>query len=172
MNRKIFLLLLLFSPGFYLFAQQQAMNEIRFDTAAKQQILIGLCNREGLNSEIFGQYFRDEYDHYSEDPQAGELIGQNIKGADITIVMATWCDDSRQQVGRFYKVLDNAGYPADKVTLVCVDKKKKGGPVSLEGMDIQKVPTFIVYRHGREEGRIIETPEKSLEQDLLMIIQK
>ncbi len=165
-------MLLLLFPGFHLVAQQQKMNETLFDTATKQQILLGLCNREGLNSDIFGQYFRDEYDHYAEDPETGKLVADNIREADITIVMATWCDDSRQQVGRFYRILDDAGYPSDKVTLICVDKKKKGGTVSLEGMDIQKVPTFIVYRHGREEGRIIETPSATLEKDLLMIIQK
>ncbi|HTX89201.1 MAG TPA: hypothetical protein VMC08_09450 [Bacteroidales bacterium] len=172
MNKTFLTLMVFLTSALPLFAQQGSLNETRYDTAAKQQILIGLCNREGLNGEIFGQYFKDEYDHYQEDPEIAGQIRRNIAGTEILIVMATWCGDSKEQVGRFYKILDNAGFPADKLTLVCVDKSKKGGPVSLEGKSLEKVPTFIVYRKGMEEGRIVESPTETLEKDLLRIIQK
>ena len=37
-------------------------------------------------------------------------------------------------------------------------------------MEIELVPTFILDYNGEEIGRIIESPEESLEKDLLRII--
>ena len=39
-----------------------------------------------------------------------------------------------------------------------------------EGLNIEKVPTFIFYKNGIEIGRIIESPEKSIEKDFLKIL--
>jgi hypothetical protein len=36
---------------------------------------------------------------------------------------------------------------------------------------IERVPTFIVYGDGREIGRIVETPEGSLEEHLVKILK-
>ena len=38
--------------------------------------------------------------------------------------------------------------------------------------NIEKAPTFIVYINGQERGRIIETPQKSVEEDLIDIINR
>ena len=37
-------------------------------------------------------------------------------------------------------------------------------------LDIELVPTFIFYRNGEELGRIVETPEDTLEKDLAEIV--
>ena len=39
-------------------------------------------------------------------------------------------------------------------------------------MNIERVPTFIIYRGEKEIGRIVETPKKSLERDLWNIVKK
>jgi uncharacterized protein (DUF1015 family) len=49
-----------------------------------------------------------------------------------------------------------------------VDRTKTVEKMELE---IEKVPTFIVYRNGEEIGRIIETPIKSMEEDLYEILK-
>jgi hypothetical protein len=172
MNAKILFILfaLLLVSGAY--SQKPGINETVYDTAAKQQILIGVCDREGLASDIFGTYYRDEYERYAVDDSTASRLAGSWQEITITVVMATWCGDSREQVGRFFKILDRTGFPTDKITLISVDKKKKGGSVLLENLDIQKVPTFIVYRNGKEAGRIIETPTDTLEKDLLLILEK
>ena len=38
-----------------------------------------------------------------------------------------------------------------------------------EGMDIQYVPTIILFKNGEELGRIVESPVETLEKDLLKI---
>ena len=39
-----------------------------------------------------------------------------------------------------------------------------------KGLAVYRVPTFIVYKNGKEIGRIIEFPKESLEADLVKII--
>ena len=41
-----------------------------------------------------------------------------------------------------------------------------------EGMNIEKIPTFIFFKHGQELGRIIEKPKVSLEHDMLEILKR
>lgn len=41
----------------------------------------------------------------------------------------------------------------------------------IQDQHIERVPTFIVYADGRELGRIVETPEGSLEEHLVKILK-
>ncbi|MBI9035345.1 MAG: hypothetical protein JEZ03_12835, partial [Bacteroidales bacterium] len=48
----------------------------------------------------------------------------------------------------------------------------EAGDVDLGSFDVQRVPTFILTKENIEVGRIIETPELSLEEDLLQILNR
>ncbi len=93
------------------------------------------------------------------------------KNTDITIVLGTWCHDSQEQVPRFYRIMDEAKIADDVISVICVDGNKTGGELDIERLGIELVPTFIFYRKGEELGRIIETPEVSLEADMWEIIK-
>jgi hypothetical protein len=95
-----------------------------------------------------------------------------LKGITVTIVMGTWCSDSKEQVPRFMRLFDDLEHSFATPAFICVDRDKKAGDVSLEGMDIIKVPTFIVYYQGMEIGRIVETPKTTMDQDFLDILKK
>jgi hypothetical protein len=58
------------------------------------------------------------------------------------------------------------------IKMICVDGDKKCEDVDISGLNIEKVPTFIIYAGNKEIGRIIETPANSIESDLLQILQK
>ena len=90
----------------------------------------------------------------------------------IKIVLGTWCIDSRREVPRFVKILDFIEFPSDKILFINVDEEKKGLSDEVQGLEINFVPTFIVYENGKEIGRIIETPFMSLEEDLINIVNK
>ena len=69
--------------------------------------------------------------------------------------------------------MESISYPEQKVTIIAVNRKKEA-PGGEEGVyNIQRVPTIIVQKYGKEIGRIIESPATGyLERDLLQIIQK
>jgi hypothetical protein len=171
MKKSLFSLVLLLT-SIWVFSQSNNLNRKIMDPKAEQEILIGYCTRDGLMSSAFATYLTDEHDKYKPDMKIVQEILPKIEDITITVIMGTWCDDSRQQVPRFFKILDALEVTGPPVTIICVDKDKKGGPVSLDGMNLDKVPTFIFYRDKKELGRIIETPAVTLEQDILAILSK
>lgn len=147
------------------------MNRVVYSEKIEGDILIGSCNREGLSSGEFGEWFLREYNTYAAD----SLVITSLRKADVSelsicIVLGTWCSDSRREVPRFYRVLDDMEMNEDKLELRCVNRAKEVPGMDISRLDITHVPTFIIYRSGKEYGRIIETPEENLEKDLLDII--
>jgi hypothetical protein len=153
----------------------QDTNRVVYDSLKSQQIINGYCDREFLEKfEPFLMWSVDEYDNYTPSSGILEALDSLMTDVSIVIVLATWCGDSKEQVPRFLRVLDDmgfeGGFPAEKVTLICVDGRKQTLSPDITPLDIQKVPTFIIYRGAQELGRIIETPATTLEADLLEII--
>lgn len=148
----------------------QKKNKVIIDDELNKQVLIGMCDRKGLTSEVFGEYYQEEYKTYSLDAVSVEKIKELKKGVEIVTVMGSWCYDSQTQVPRFYKIIDAAGIRDSKLKLIAVDRAKTGGETDISGLDIQRVPTFIFYKKGREIGRIVESPTSSLEKDILLIL--
>jgi uncharacterized protein (DUF1015 family) len=82
--------------------------------------------------------------------------------------LGTWCSDSEMNVPIFFHVIDRAALAKENIRIFCVDRTKTVEEMEL---NIEKVPTFIVYRKGEEIGRIIESPTKSMEEDLYEILK-
>ena len=159
------LLLLVLSTGL----SAQHKNRVVVDEKLQKEVLIGPCDRKGLESEIFNEYFQSEYEAYHIDRNAVEQIKDLKKGVEVLTVMGTWCHDSKMQVPRFYKIMDEAGIRESKLKLIAVDRAKTAGDTDISGLDVERVPTFIFYKKGREIGRIVESPTSSLEKDILLI---
>ncbi|MDD5507361.1 MAG: thioredoxin family protein [Bacteroidales bacterium] len=149
----------------------QQRNRVITDTTLHTQVLVDTCTKDGLTGEVFGAFYQQEYASYSPDAEILRLIGQKLDDCQLTVVMGTWCGDSQEQVPRFYKILDQLRFPEDQLTLICVDRKKKTIHADIQPLNIQLVPTFILYRNGAEAGRIVETPSETLEKDILNILR-
>jgi hypothetical protein len=106
------------------------------------------------------------------DEQAATALATVPPGAEVTVFLGTWCSDSRREVPRFWRALDQVGgmVPFD-VTYVAVDRDKKAEPESLvAGRNLRFVPTFIVSRDGHEVGRVVEEAPDGIETDLLALL--
>jgi hypothetical protein len=91
---------------------------------------------------------------------------------EIEIYLGTWCPDSKAHVSAYFKILDLVANPLIRTTYIGLPRDKQARLPYLQAKDIQKLPTFLVSIDGKEKGRIIETPAKSVEEDLLEIIEK
>ena len=169
-NMKIYLGVLLLLASLPIFGQD--INFISKDPFNGKPMLLGICNRQAFNDTSFSWWFNSEYKMYEVDSTSLAKISDKIKNTDITIVMATWCSDSRTLVPEFYKILDYLNYPSDKVKLINVDRDKKGRDDEIAGLNIHLVPTFIFYHDGKEVGRIVESPAETLEKDMVVILNK
>lgn len=134
--------------------------------------LLGYFNLGQLRQEPHSAWFYKGYDEYRANPEALQNLEDfGIEGLTIKIVLGTWCPDSRREVPRFMKVLDIWKFPSDRVTFIGVDDGKLSPIGEYEQLDIHRVPTFIIYKNNIEEGRIIENPVTSLEQDMVSILR-
>lgn len=148
-----------------------SQNRIVLDKKTNNKILIGYCNREGLKSEPFDDWFNSEYGNYIVDTLSLDSISKGkLDYLKITIIMGTWCGDSRREVPRFYKIIDNLHFREQNITLINVDRKMKANDIDIEKFSVSRIPTFVFSIDNKEIGRIIETPKKSLEKDLMEIV--
>lgn len=154
------------------FIFSQEMNAKFTDPKKNVEILYGNCDRAGLEKGEFGKSFEQYYQVYEPNKEVIAKLKPLHDGIEILIILGTWCSDSQEQVPKFFKVLDRIRFPKKNVQMICVSSDKEAGEVDIVNYDIQKVPTFIVYRKGREIGRIIETPYTTLENDLLMFFSE
>jgi thiol-disulfide isomerase/thioredoxin len=148
----------------------QTFNQVITDTTIQKEVLIGYCDRQGLMGSVFGTYYQQEYALYEPDPEILLQIGAELNDYSITIVMGSWCDDSQEQVPRFFKIIDALNYDEKKITLIGVDRKKNPRFVDIQSLAIELVPTFIFYKDNAEAGRIVETPVETIESDVAGII--
>lgn len=164
--KKILIFLFFFSLSTY----AQDKNKLTIDERSAKPMLIGICDRTAFVDTNFSWWFKSEYDNYEINLTSSDSIKSNLVDLAITIVLGTWCSDSRREVPRFLKLIDSVQLDNERFSIICVDRKKESPEGNVADLNIKFVPTFIIYRGNKEIGRIIETPNKSLEQDLLEII--
>lgn len=153
--------------------QAQEINQVIFDANVSREILIGWVDREGTISQDFLEDERLKYDAYTADMESIAYLKQAFaadESLNILVVFATWCGDSKAHIPDFYKVADLAEIA--NIKYLAVNREKNAGAIDMSAMDIQRVPTFIVYKGDAEIGRIIESPMFSLENDLVSILKK
>ncbi|MFY9611039.1 MAG: thioredoxin family protein [Blastocatellia bacterium] len=89
----------------------------------------------------------------------------------VTVVLGTWCPDSKNYVPRLIRALRDAGNDKIQVKLVGVDNQFHKPVAIVQPRRITNVPTVIIERDGHEIGRIVETPaSKTIEEDLAAIL--
>lgn len=144
-----------------------------YDEKSQTDILVGACTREGILGCAFIEDYNFEYPAYKPVDSIVAQLKNLIGDMNCVIVLGTWCGDSKEQVPRFFKIIDQTGVSFNKLQLYCVDRQKEAPGLEIKTTyTIEKVPTFIFYRNDKEIGRIIETPQISLEKDLFAILDK
>ena len=150
----------------------QNINKEILDPQLNKTVMVGYCNMAGLEKGEFGESFKAEFEKYKPKGKYIERLKPVIDQVEFTVVLGTWCGDSKEQVPRFYKILKETGYNNKRVKSIGVDRNKSAVLVDIKELSILRVPTFIIYKNGIEIGRIIETPEKQLERDLWTLINE
>jgi hypothetical protein len=110
---------------------------------------------------------------YNPNPDCLQKLKALQQPVRIEIYLGTWCPDSKNHVGAYFKVLAMTDNPLIQTVYVGIPRDRAARPKYLpQAKNIEKLPTFLVYKEGKELGRIIETPAKSVEEDLVAILNK
>ncbi len=140
-------------------------------TDAPEVIYKGTCTFEDIKQvEVF--HFARQADDYKPKEEVIRKLAELLPGYEIVLVLGTWCEDSHRLVPQLYKVLEAADFNMAHIDIFAVDREKKGKYAEEQTYEITQVPTIIMYRDSAESGRITETVNKSVEEDLLYILTK
>ena len=137
-----------------------------------EPLILGYCPASVMNDSLFVNTWTIEYNNYQPDYEILDSLEGKLNDINIKIVFRSTCSDSREQLPRFFKMLNELNYNINSITLIGVNREKQGLSNEAEGLDIEFVPTIIFYKDGNEIGRIVETPYESLEKDMLKIVEK
>jgi len=138
--------------------------------ARAEEVLLGKVGRASI-LEISPEW-RKEFDTYAPARADLDTLAGLSRKAHLDVYFGSWCGDSRRQVPRFLKILDQAAPRRMRVRFYALDRSKKEPARLIEGMGIERVPTFILSVGGREVGRVVETPRTTLEHDLSLLIDR
>jgi len=139
------------------------------EAAEEEPVLTGRVTREELEAAMpswMGAMVEAEIDR-----EAAVALASVPAGAEVTVVLGTWCSDSAREVPRLWRALDEVGGLVPfEIEYLAVDREKEEPADLLAGLEIEYVPTVIVRRDGREVGRIVESAPSGIERDLLALL--
>jgi thiol-disulfide isomerase/thioredoxin len=136
-------------------------------TDRNENIVIGKIDRNLLTDTQKFPWFNKNYEAYNT-AQSTDILYLTAFRDRVKFVAfgGTWCDDTWSLLPVFFRVIDEAQFPKNAVTLYAVDRNKKTLKDEATTYGITNVPTIIVYKDGKEIGRIVENVKKSVEADL------
>ena len=138
-------------------------------TTNSEKMLIGKATKSDLEKAPFDAWYTSGYNEYKPNEEVTNQLKDKVTNITVTIFMGTWCEDSHNQPD-FYKVLEACQFKERGITLIAMDRNKTTPDTYENGLNITNVPTFIFYEKGVEINRIVESPIKSLEEDMLEIL--
>lgn len=115
-----------------------------------------------------GEIFKAEKEKYQAN--LDEISKGNYKGVSIKVVLGNWCEDSQREVPRLMQILNTKYTSKIPVEYFLVDHDKNCADPEVQKLEVKYVPAIIFYRNGKELGRIVEAPKKSLEGDMVKIV--
>ena len=151
---------------------KQEINKIILDTIDDTMMLLGNINKEGLNGDDFIEWYQENYKAHELDTLTVKEINKKIKEVRIKVFMGTWCSDSQREVPAFYKILNQLDFDITKLEVIAVSQEKDTPDKLEEGLNIEYVPTIIIYKNEKEIGRFVEFAQETLEKDILAILNE
>lgn len=121
------------------------------------------------------QEWQAVYKDFQVDEGLVEALASKLDGElKVDVYFGFWCSDSKDNVPPFLKIMDVLESFNNKVMTVnyyTVERKPtKETKYYVEEFKVERVPTFIFYKEGKEIGRIVENPKNSLIEDMMNIL--
>lgn len=145
-------------------------EEPKVKSNMQEGMLIGEFDKADLEQEAFSKWFNTGYDSFTPSEEAMSTIKDNISDYEIVAFMGTWCGDSKRETPKVFKILNEAGYDMSKLTFYGVNRQKTTTGNIEKEYDLNRVPTVIFLKDGKEVNRFVEYPRESIEEDFAKIV--
>lgn len=99
-------------------------------------------------------------------------LTQSLQDVQVVLLLGTWCGDSKEWAPEMINMLMAAGLQSSQLKVYALDRDKKGLNDIQVTFNVEYVPTIIFYKNEQELGRIVESPEQSLVEDFIKILNQ
>jgi thiol-disulfide isomerase/thioredoxin len=98
-----------------------------------------------------------------------KALALKLKDVEIEAYVASWCSDTHEYFPVFLASLDASGAQPKSLKIFALDKRKTY-PGFKNELRIERIPTFVFLKDGKELGRFVESPKKSVVEDVLSLL--
>lgn len=155
-------------------ASSNTSTEMSTETKTKSNMqegmLVGKFDKQDLEQAAFSGWFNSGYEDFNPSEEAMKTIKKNIGDYEIVAFMGTWCSDSRRETPKVFKILEDAGYDMSQLTFYGVNRQKTTTDNIEKEYNLNRVPTVIFLKDGKEVNRFVEYPRESIEEDFAKIV--
>lgn len=156
----------------YTFAGQSQDFVREQDKKTGKVLLRGKIIFKDIMDETTCKWLQKGADEYKPNPEVIKKLKAYADNYRFVLFIGTWCEDTQDLLPKFYRVIKDAGIDMNAIEMYGVDRMKEALNIEHKLYNIQKIPTFIVMLQYREVGRIVESVNSSIEEDLLAMIEK
>jgi thiol-disulfide isomerase/thioredoxin len=121
----------------------------------EQKMLLGVIEKANINADTAFKWYADSYKFYTPEAATLAVFKQN-SNLQFVLFGGTWCEDTQNILPKFFKLQEQAGIADANITFFAVDRNKKTYGHLAEALGITNVPTILVYKDGKEIGRVVE----------------
>jgi thiol-disulfide isomerase/thioredoxin len=98
-----------------------------------------------------------------------KALAAKLKDVEIEAYIASWCPDTHEFLPIFLASLEVSGAQPKSVKFFALDKRKTY-PGFKNELRIERIPTFVFLKDGKELGRFVEGPKKTVVEDVLSLL--
>ena len=150
--KHIILVSFAFILGLYAYSQTQ----YTISNDGTNKILKGILSRDLIEKDSTFTWCRKNRAGYVPNQFTVSTLKKNKSQVQLIVFGGTWCDDSKNILPKLFSILDAASFPSNQLTIVGVDRDKKSISNLSEELHIENIPTLIVFKDGKEAGRVID----------------
>jgi len=99
-----------------------------------------------------------------------KTILQKNKNISFLLFPGSWCPDSEKGVPEIIKLLKLCNFDINTIKIYGVDRQKTEPTGTAVKYKIERVPTLVILKNGKEIGRIVEFPILSWADDIITIL--
>ncbi|HEY9165123.1 MAG TPA: hypothetical protein VIS48_03075 [Candidatus Kryptonia bacterium] len=151
----------------FAFIADAGAQMVAADSITQERVLIGPVSRSAFQDST---WYHANYNLYNPSGELIRKIDSTGAGDSVAVVFGSWCSDSYMWVPMFLRITDSTGL-AKHISFIAVPRSRGWRDQLTPGLAIEKVPTFIFYRGGRELGRIEEEPKGDLGDNVVKILR-
>lgn len=125
-------------------------------------VLVGKKEISQIKNNASCAWLNSGIDAYKSDEIViNKLKKINYNEFNVVVVCGSWCEDTQHLLPQFVKVAQQI--LLNNIDYYFVDKEKKSPENAKEKFNVDRIPTFIIYKNNKEIARIVETVANPIE---------